>query len=142
MGDVAGILELIFWFYLIFLSKFIEQSYNLNILGNVYLAKIKDKSMMQMHSLQHHIVENGIQSLVLKGKDKKDRLAVRELVKNLPQDNIDELKSHTTIKLLPTKKAKLFVYYNFLFCCKSVKKDKLFRLYSKGVDKIEHATDI
>ena len=38
--------------------------------------------------------------------------------------------------------AKLFVLYNFLFCCKKFKKDKIYALYHHGLDKIEIATDI
>tara|TARA_B110000285_G_C14945546_1_gene524143 strand:- start:110 stop:265 length:156 start_codon:yes stop_codon:yes gene_type:complete len=51
MGDVAGILELFTWFFLFFIKNFIEQSYNLKIMGNVYLAKVKDKSTLMSSSV-------------------------------------------------------------------------------------------
>ena len=60
MGDVAGILELFCLFFFVFINGFIEQSYNLKIIGNVYMARIKDNSIMNTQQTKHQTVHDGI----------------------------------------------------------------------------------
>ena len=78
MGDVAGVLELIYLFFIFFLSGFIEQSYNLKLMGNVYLARINDQSMMASKSVEHHTVQDGIQSMVFCHSDKEDKKILKD----------------------------------------------------------------
>jgi hypothetical protein len=111
-------------------------------MGNVYMAKIKDKSMMLKKSVEHHTVRDGIQSLVFCHSNDKDKKILENYTSSVTNQDLEELKSHSVIDLKPMMQAKLYVLTKFLFCFKKFNQDKLYKLYHKGLDKIEDATDI
>ena len=65
------------------------------------MAKIKDKSMMHSKSVEHHTVQDGIQSLVFCAHDIKDKLILENYTKNVSEGDLEALKSHSVIKLKP-----------------------------------------
>ena len=53
MGDVAGILDLLILFFSFFTNSFVEHSYNLKMLGKVFMAKTKDPNVLMEKCATH-----------------------------------------------------------------------------------------
>jgi beta-xylosidase len=77
------------------------QSYILKLIGKVFMTKTKDKSIMHSCNMKKYTVDKGIQSMNLRNHDARDKFIFNKAIQGMDEDEIEELRSHSVIRLRP-----------------------------------------
>ena len=129
-GDYGGVVEVLMTLSSFLVAPVASHAFNLKAISKLFLVKTQDDTLLPNRT---------------NDKTKKKQMNEKHIKKALEKKLQNSFTNHRFIKFNLSQRFWLLFLENigqYFTCCLDLSQNKLYRLYSKGVDQIEKELDI